>query len=89
MPLLLSGGTVLNLHATGLLHTGMTDSSPKTQPEQRLSAQAQAARDDRMARQAAALRANLRRRKEQARSRQDTDPGSDPIPPNGVSKTCP
>ncbi|MFT9424479.1 MAG: hypothetical protein ABF570_05015 [Acetobacter syzygii] len=50
----------------------MTD-TPHNTPStgQTLSARAEAAHAERLARQAAALRANLRRRKEQARSRQD------------------
>lgn len=73
----------------------MTDTPNTTQsPGQTLSARAEAARTERLARQAAALRANLRRRKEQARTRQDHTVEDQPsattqTPGNGESKTCP
>ncbi|MBO1329282.1 hypothetical protein J2D75_12455 [Acetobacter suratthaniensis] len=58
-----------------------------------LSARAQAAKADRLDRQAAALRANLLRRKAQARSRQDadtpTDQHSSACPETGKPKPCP
>ncbi|MCI1244157.1 MAG: hypothetical protein LKI99_10450 [Acetobacter fabarum] len=74
----------------------MTDTPDKTQSSgQTLSARAEAARAERLARQAAALRANLRRRKDQARTRQDHNTVEEPSPAttqppgNGESKTCP
>ncbi|MCH4144248.1 MULTISPECIES: hypothetical protein [Acetobacter] len=85
----------------------MTDSSDKTAPQEaapatvsagrdtapRLSARAQAAKAERQDRQAAALRANLLRRKAQARSRQDADSPAEPTPSvrpeTGKPKPCP
>ncbi|MCP1213892.1 hypothetical protein [Acetobacter okinawensis] len=73
----------------------MTDTPDNTpSPGQTLSARAEAARTERLARQAAALRANLRRRKDQARTRQDHTAEDKPAttthtPGNGESKTCP
>lgn len=72
----------------------MTDTPDTTpSPGQTLSARAEAARTERLARQAAALRANLRRRKDQARTRQDhtaeDTPATPHTPGNGESKTCP
>ncbi|AOW47073.1 hypothetical protein [Acetobacter ascendens] len=76
----------------------MTDTPENTSSGTRLSSKAEAARAERMARQAAALRANLRRRKEQARTRQDStdsatptssEPGAQNRHPTGEDKTCP
>ncbi|MFT8675668.1 MAG: hypothetical protein ABF990_12405 [Acetobacter sp.] len=70
----------------------MTD-IPDTPPASpRLTEKAQAARAERQARQAAALRANLHRRKEQARTRQDSTPDTarpETDTPPGENKTCP
>ena len=93
-PLLVSKA-LFTLFATGLAASGMTDTPDNTQsPGQTLSARAEAARAERLARQAAALRANLRRRKDQARTRQDHTAQDQPrattqTPGNGESKTCP
>jgi hypothetical protein len=51
----------------------------RTAPDQKTAARKEAAR--RKARQAEALRANLRRRKEQARGRAEDDEGSDKTKP--------
>ncbi|GBR45895.1 hypothetical protein CSR02_00965 [Acetobacter pomorum] len=76
----------------------MTDTPKNTSSGPRLTSRAEAARAERMARQAAALRANLRRRKEQARTRQDqtdpatptsSEPGAQDRHPTGEDKTCP
>ncbi len=63
--------------AFGKTQIRRVDDAPK--PEPRLTAAAMKARAEREARQAAALRANLRRRKEQARGREGDEadgPGS-------------
>jgi hypothetical protein len=60
--------------ACGKTQIRRVDETPK--PEPRLTAAAMKARAEREARQAAALRANLRRRKEQARGRDAGDSGA-------------
>lgn len=52
---------------------GMTDTPSSSSSGTRLSPKAETARAERAARQAAALRANLRRRKQQARSREEME----------------
>lgn len=73
---------------------GMTDtpSSPSSTPRQ--PAKVADAKADRAARQAAALRANLRRRKQQARTRQEMEADNQSAalqtdPANGEPPTCP
>ncbi len=61
----------------------MTESSPTTAPAPR----AETARDARLEREAAALRENLRRRKQQARARAEPNaptPGADQVPPGAA-----
>ncbi|WP_255031259.1 hypothetical protein [Acetobacter persici] len=54
----------------------MTDTPPSSPPGTRLSSRTETARAERAARQAAALRANLRKRKQQARSREEMEAGA-------------
>lgn len=61
----------------------MTESSPTTAPAPR----AETARDARLEREAAALRENLRRRKQQARARAEPSaptPDADQVPPGAA-----
>ncbi len=59
---------------------------PKSKPKPTQTPQALAAQEERRAREAAALRENLRRRKQQLRGRAATDaqsdPGPDPVRPD-------
>ncbi|WP_025861054.1 hypothetical protein [Acetobacter papayae] len=70
-----------------------SDPSTGRDTASRLSARGQAAHAERLDRQAAALRANLLRRKAQARSRQENDsaaaPTSSARPETGKPKPCP
>lgn len=58
---------------------------PKERPRPTLSPQAQAEREARLAREAAALRANLHRRKEQVRARGEAPPKPGMARPDDVS----
>ncbi|MBB2203910.1 hypothetical protein [Gluconacetobacter takamatsuzukensis] len=60
----------------------MTDSSP---PPLTKAEKAEIARQERLAREAAALRANLRRRKQQSRARADSGEADAPAPAASAS----
>ncbi|GAA4483641.1 hypothetical protein [Gluconacetobacter asukensis] len=62
----------------------MTDSSP---PPLTKAEKAEIARQERLAREAAALRANLRRRKQQSRARADTAADETPAPAAGTTNS--